>query len=141
MQATVEWTGSGGMAFVAHADSGHGVVMDGSPDIGGHNLGARPMEMVLMGLGGCSSIDVLMILQKSRQDVRSCRVEISAERAEQDPKVFSEIHLQFFVSGKDLDPRRVAHAIQLSADKYCSVSIMLAKTAKITHDYTLTAVD
>ncbi|WP_308389884.1 OsmC family protein [Acidithiobacillus sp. AMEEHan] len=141
MQATVEWTGSGGMAFVAHADSGHGVVMDASPDIGGHNLGARPMEMVLMGLGGCSSIDVLMILQKSRQDVRACRVEISAERAEQDPKVFTVIHLQFFVTGKELDPRRVAHAIQLSADKYCSVSIMLGKTAKITHDYTILGID
>ncbi|MEY2342306.1 OsmC family protein [Acidithiobacillus sp. IBUN Pt1247-S3] len=141
MQATVEWTGPGGMAFLAHADSGHGLVMDASPDIGGHNLGARPMEMILMGLGGCSSIDVVMILQKSRQDIRSCRVEIQAERASEDPKVFTEIHLQFFVEGKELDARRVAHAIQLSADKYCSVSIMLGKTAKITHDYTITAVD
>ncbi|MEL5848531.1 MAG: OsmC family protein [Candidatus Igneacidithiobacillus chanchocoensis] len=141
MQATVEWTGPGGMAFLAHADSGHALVMDGAAEIGGHNLGARPMEMILMGLGGCSSIDVVMILQKSRQDVRACRVEIAAERAETDPKVFTRIHLQFFVQGKNLDPKRVAHAIQLSAEKYCSVSIMLAKSAEITHDFTVESVE
>lgn len=123
------------MSFVAEADSGHALVMDGSVEIGGRNLGPRPMELLLMGLGGCSSIDVVMILQKSRQDVRDCVVEISARRADQDPKVFTEIHLHFVISGKALDPKRVAHAIGLSAEKYCSASIMLGKTAVVTHDY------
>jgi Predicted redox protein, regulator of disulfide bond formation len=123
------------MSFVAEADSGHALVMDGSVEIGGRNLGPRPMELLLMGLGGCSSIDVVMILQKSRQDIRDCVVEISARRADQDPKVFTEIHLHFVISGKALDPKRVAHAIGLSAEKYCSASIMLGKTAVITHDY------
>jgi putative redox protein len=123
------------MSFVAEADSGHALVMDGSVEIGGRNLGPRPMELLLMGLGGCSSIDVVMILQKSRQDIRDCIVEISARRADQEPKVFTEIHLHFVVSGKALDPKRVAHAIDLSAEKYCSASIMLSKTAVITHDY------
>jgi putative redox protein len=123
------------MSFVAEADSGHALVMDGSVEIGGRNIGPRPMELLLMGLGGCSSIDVVMILQKSRQDIRDCVVEISARRADQEPKVFTEIHLHFVVSGKALDPKRVAHAIDLSAEKYCSASIMLGKTAVITHDY------
>lgn len=137
MQAQVQWMGPGQMSFVASADSGHAVVMDGSPDIGGHNLGARPMEMLLMGLGGCASIDVVMILQKSRQDIARCVVDIHAERADADPKVFTKIHLHFRVSGKALDPKRVAHAISLSAEKYCSASVMLSKTAEITHDFTV----
>jgi putative redox protein len=123
------------MSFVAEADSGHALVMDGSVAIGGRNIGPRPMELLLMGLGGCSSIDVVMILQKSRQDIRDCVVELSAQRADQEPKVFTQIHLHFVVSGKALDPKRVAHAINLSAEKYCSASIMLGKTAVITHDY------
>ena len=135
MKARVQWMGPEQMSFVAEADSGHALVMDGSVEIGGRNLGPRPMELLLMGLGGCSSIDVVMILQKSRQDIRDCVVEISARRAEQDPKVFTEIHLHFVISGKALDPKRVAHAIGLSAEKYCSASIMLGKTAVITHDY------
>ncbi|MCK9187897.1 OsmC family protein [Acidithiobacillus sp.] len=135
MKARVQWMGPEQMSFVAEADSGHALVMDGSVEIGGRNLGPRPMELLLMGLGGCSSIDVVMILQKSRQDIRDCIVEISARRADQEPKVFTEIHLHFVVSGKALDPKRVAHAIDLSAEKYCSASIMLSKTAVITHDY------
>ncbi|MHB1281489.1 MAG: OsmC family protein [Acidithiobacillus sp.] len=135
MKARVQWMGPEQMSFVAEADSGHALVMDGSVEIGGRNLGPRPMELLLMGLGGCSSIDVVMILQKSRQDIRDCVVELSARRADQDPKVFIGIHLHFVVSGKALDPKRVAHAIDLSAEKYCSASIMLGKTAVITHDY------
>ncbi|MGE4530653.1 MAG: OsmC family protein [Acidithiobacillus sp.] len=135
MKACVQWMGPGQMSFVASADSGHAVVMDGSAEIGGHNLGSRPMEMLLMGLGGCSSIDVVMILQKSRQTIRDCVVEIQAQRADEEPKVFTHIHLHFRVSGKALDPKRVAHAISLSAEKYCSASIMLGKTATITHDF------
>ena len=135
MKARVQWMGPEQMSFVAEADSGHALVMDGSVEIGGRNIGPRPMELLLMGLGGCSSIDVVMILQKSRQDIRDCVVEISARRADQDPKVFTEIHLHFVISGKALDPKRVAHAIGLSAEKYCSASIMLGKTAVVTHDY------
>ena len=135
MKARVQWMGPEQMSFVAEADSGHALVMDGSVEIGGRNLGPRPMELLLMGLGGCSSIDVVMILQKSRQDIRDCVVEINARRADQDPKVFTEIHLHFVVSGKALDPKRVAHAIGLYAEKYCSASIMLGKTAVVTHDY------
>ncbi len=123
------------MAFVARADSGHALVMDGAAEIGGQNLGPRPMEMLLMGLGGCSSIDVVLILQKSRQEIQGCTVEIRSERAERDPKVFTSIHLHFTVTGRDLDPKRVDHAIRLSAEKYCSASIMLGKTATITHDF------
>lgn len=135
MKARVQWMGPEQMSFVAEADSGHALVMDGSVEIGGRNIGPRPMELLLMGLGGCSSIDVVMILQKSRQDIRDCVVELSAQRADQEPKVFTQIHLHFVVSGKALDPKRVAHAINLSAEKYCSASIMLGKTAVITHDY------
>ncbi len=141
MQATVEWTGPEGMAFLAHSDSGHGLVLDGAPEIGGHNLGARPMEMVLMGLGGCASIDVVLILQKSRQALQACKVTLDAERAAEDPKVFTRIHLHFVLQGKDLDPKRVAHAIDLSAEKYCSVSRMLASTANITHDFEILGAD
>jgi Predicted redox protein, regulator of disulfide bond formation len=137
MQARVQWMGPGQMSFMANAESGHALVMDGSTEIGGHNLGARPMEMLLMGLGGCASIDVVMILQKSRQAIQHCVVEIQAERADTDPKVFTKIHLHFMVSGNALDPKRVAHAISLSAEKYCSASVMLGKTAEITHDFTV----
>jgi putative redox protein len=133
MKARVKWVE--GMAFMAEADSGHGLIMDGSPEIGGRNLGPRPMELVLMGAGGCSSIDVVMILQKSRQDITDCQVELSAERAEDNPKVFTRIHMHFVVSGRQLKPELVERAIKLSAEKYCSATIMLAKTAEVTHDY------
>lgn len=123
------------MTFVGESDSGHSVVMDGPPEAGGRNLGIRPMEMVVLGLGGCSSFDVVSILKKTRQDISDCHVDITAERAETDPKVFTKIHAHFVVSGKNLDEKKVAKAVSLSADKYCSVSIMLAATVEISHDY------
>lgn len=124
------------MAFSATAsESGHTVLMDASSAVGGENKGPRPMEMLLMGLGGCTSIDVVMILEKARQEISSCKVEISAERAETEPRVFTKIHVHFIVSGKTLSEDRVARAIELSAEKYCSASIMLGKMATITHDF------
>ena len=123
------------MAFSATGGSGHTVLMDASPEVGGENRGPRPMEMLLMGLGGCTSIDVVSILEKARQQVDDCKVEISASRATAPPKVFTDIHVHFIVSGKGLSPDRVERAIMLSAEKYCSASIMLGKAANITHDY------
>jgi putative redox protein len=123
------------MSFVGESGSGHSVVMDGAPDAGGRNLGVRPLEMLLLGLGGCTSFDVVSILRKSRQHLVDCEVEIEAERAESIPKVFTKIHLHFIVTGRDLDQSKVAKAIDLSADKYCSASRMLEKTAAITHDF------
>jgi putative redox protein len=123
------------MSFVGESGSGHSVVMDGAPDAGGRNLGVRPLEMLLLGLGGCTAFDVVSILRKSRQQLVDCEVEIEAERADDIPKVFTKIHLHFIVSGRDLDRGKVAKAIDLSADKYCSASRMLEKTAAITHDF------
>ena len=133
MKARIKWIGDVG--FEGSTDSGHTVVMDGSPESGGQNRGPRPMELVLIGTGGCTSFDVVLILRKSRQEVTDCVAEVEAERADTDPKVFTHIHIHFIVSGRNLDPKKVAHAIELSATKYCSASIMLAKTAKITHDF------
>jgi putative redox protein len=125
-----------GMSFVGTTGSGHAVVMDGPPDLGGHNLGPRPMEMVLLGTGGCTAFDVVHILRKSRQDITDCVAEIEAERAAEDPKVFTRIHIRFIVTGRGLDPKRVDQAVRLSAEKYCSASIMLARAgAEITHDF------
>ena len=124
-----------GVSFVGQSESGHSVVMDGAPESGGKNLGVRPMEMLLLGLGGCSAFDVVHILRKGRQQVTDCVAELSAERAGSDPKVFTKIHVHFIVSGKALDPKRVDQAVHLSADKYCSASIMLGKVAEITHDF------
>jgi len=138
MKATIKWTG--GVSFSGSADSGHSVVMDGSPESGGQNLGARPMELVLIGMGGCTAFDVVHILRKSRQEITDCVAGIEAERAETDPKVFTHIHIHFVVSGSNLDAKKVQHAIELSATKYCSASIMLAKTAKITHDFEIVEV-
>jgi putative redox protein len=123
------------MSFVGESGSGHAVVMDGAPEFGGRNLGMRPMEMLLLGLGGCSSFDVVLILQKSKQQVLDCEVLMEAERADKDPKVFTRIHLHFVVSGRNLSPEKVERAVKLSAEKYCSASIMLGKTAEITHDF------
>jgi putative redox protein len=123
-----------GVAMLGESGSGHGVVMDGPPEFGGRNLGVRPMEMLLLGMGGCTQFDVLMILRRGRQDVTDCVVELEAERAESDPKVFTRIHAHFIVTGRELDRRRVERAIELSAEKYCSASIMLGATAEITHD-------
>ena len=124
-----------GVSFVGQTESGHAVVMDGPPDSGGKNMGPRPMEMLLLGLGGCSAFDVVHILRKSRLDVRDCVAEIDATRAETDPKVFTKIHVHFIVTGKTLDPKRVEQAVKLSAEKYCSASIMLGKVAEVTHDF------
>ena len=121
--------------FVGESGSGHAVVMDGSADQGGRNLGVRPMEMLLLGLGGCTAFDVMLILKRGRQRVTDCVVEIEAERAETDPKVFTRIHLHYVVSGHGLAPAKVERAVQLSAEKYCSASIMLGKTAELTHDF------
>jgi putative redox protein len=124
-----------GLTFVAESGSGHAVVVDAAPDIGGRNLGARPMELVLMGTGACSAIDVVHILRKARQPVSDCIVELDSDRAPDDPKVFTRIHMHFVVTGKGLSPAQVERAISLSKEKYCSASIMLAKTAEITSDY------
>jgi putative redox protein len=123
------------MGFVGESGSGHSVVMDGPPEHGGLDLGIRPMEMLLLGLGGCASFDVVHILKKSRQDVTDCEALLEAERADQEPKVFTHIHLHFVVTGRKMSVKQVERAIQLSSEKYCSASIMLGKTAKITHDY------
>ena len=133
MKARIKWVEQ--VSFLGETESGHAVLMDGSPAAGGRNLGPRPMEMLLLGAGGCTSFDVISILKKSRQSVSDCYVELSAERAEEDPKVFTKIHLHFVVKGKDIKPDVVERAIKLSAEKYCSASIMLGKTAEITHDF------
>lgn len=133
MKTRVKWLDN--MSFVGESGSGHSVVMDGPPEFGGRNLGVRPMEMLLLGLGGCASFDVVSMLKKGKQDLVDCEVVVTAERAEKEPKVFISIHLHFVISGNTLSEVRVKRAIELSAEKYCSASIMLAKTAVITHDY------
>jgi len=133
MKTRIKWVEN--VTFVGETDSGHAVVMDGPPDHGGRNLGPRPMEMLLLGLGGCTTFDIIMILKKSRQDVTDCVVEINAERADEEPKVFTNIHIHFIVTGKSLKEKQVERAVSLSAEKYCSASIMLGKTAEITHDF------
>ncbi len=133
MQAQVKWVD--GVMFVGETGSGHAVVMDGPPDNGGRNLGIRPMEMILLGVGGCSSFDVVQILQKGRHNIVDCLTEISAERVDTIPSVFSKIHLHFVVSGEDLKEAAVERAVRLSAEKYCSASIMLGKVVEITHDF------
>lgn len=134
MKASVLWMKDG--QFIAKSDSGHTVIIDGPPDHGGKNLGARPMEMVLMGLGGCTSIDVLDILKKSRQDVTDCVTQLTAERATTIPAVFTSIHIHFIVTGRNLKPKQVERAIELSATKYCSATLMLQRGGvEITHDF------
>lgn len=123
------------MSFVGESESGHSVVMDGPPDSGGRNLGVRPMEMVLLGMGGCTAFDTVLILQRQRQDITDCHVELSAERADTVPKVFTRIHVHYIVKGKALDEKKVARAVEMTAEKYCSVSIMLAKSVDVTHDF------
>jgi putative redox protein len=133
MKARVKWVQ--GAMFVGESGSGHSVVMDGPVDGGGRNLGIRPMEMLLLGTGGCTAYDVVHILQKSRQPVVDCVVELEAERADSVPAVFTAIHIHFIVSGRGLTDAAVKRAIDLTADKYCSASIMLGQVAAITHDY------
>lgn len=133
VKASARWVD--GVMFVGEAGSGHAVVMDGAPEAGGRNLGPRPMEMVLLGLAGCTGFDVVEILRKARQPVTGCVVEVSAERAKAVPKVFTGIHVHYVVSGSGLAEHHVRRAVELSAEKYCSVSVMLGKTAAISHDF------
>lgn len=136
MQATVKWVD--GVQFLAESGSGHSVVMDGPEDHGGRNMGVRPMEMLLLGIGGCASFDVLSILKKSRQSVLDCRCEVQAERADAVPAVFTKIHLKFIVAGTKLKESQVARAVELSATKYCSASIMMAGAGvAVSHSYEL----
>ena len=135
MEVKVSWNGPSGMSFRAQTGSGHLVAMDGAPDGGGNNLAPRPMEMVLLGTGGCTAYDVVLILKKGRADVRGCEVTLQAERAETEPKVFTKINFHFTVTGRKLKPAAVERAVSLSHDKYCSASIMLAKTAEMTHSF------
>lgn len=135
MECTVNWVPAAGMAFVAETGSGHALMMDGAPDGGGRNLAPRPMETVLAGTAGCSAYDVVSILQRGRHNVVSCRVAVTAERAPVDPKVFTKVHLHFAVGGVGLSEAAVERAIKLSHDKYCSASIMLAKTAQFTTSF------
>jgi putative redox protein len=135
MNTTVRWID--GMMMVGESASGHAIIMDGPEDLGGKNLGVRPMEMLLLGMGGCTTVDVVSTLKKMRELVNDCRVEILAARADEHPKVFTKIHLNFIINGSNLDEKKVEKAISLSADKYCSASIMLGKVADITHDFTI----
>ncbi|KAF3978072.1 MAG: OsmC family protein [Methylococcales symbiont of Iophon sp. n. MRB-2018] len=139
MEATVKWVD--GRTFLGESGSGHTVVMDGPPDHGGRNIGIRPMEMILLGVGGCSSFDVMAILQKGRNDIVDCVTELTAERVDTVPSVFSKIHLHFKVSGRNLNEKVVARAIKLSAEKYCSATIMLSKSVDITHDFEIINLD
>ena len=138
MECTVKWID--GMAFIAETGSGHAIVTDGAPEGGGRNLAPRPMELVLAGTGGCTAYDVVLILKRSRQQVAGCEVSLKAERAETDPKIFTHIHFHYKIAGKDLKPDAVERAVRLSAEKYCSASIMLAKTAQLTHDWEIVPV-
>ncbi len=133
MQVRIKWLEE--RAFEAHTGSGHTITMDGPPDHGGQNLAARPMEMVLVGLGGCSAFDVVEILEKSRQKVTSCEINIEAERADEIPAVFSKIHMHFVIAGNDLNQKHVKRAVELSIDKYCSVVKMLRPNVEITYDH------
>lgn len=133
MECTVRW--HDGMSFVAETGSGHMVAMDGAPEAGGRNLAPRPMELILAGAGGCTAFDVVMILKRGRQEVAGCEVKLTAERADTDPKVFTRINFHYVVKGKGLKPESVERAIQLSSEKYCSASIMLGKTAVMTHSW------
>lgn len=133
MKVRIKWIEN--VSFLGESESGHAIVMDGAPEGGGRNLGARPMETVLIGTGGCTAYDVVHILRKSRAPVTDCVVEIDAERAPQDPKVFTTIHFHFVVTGRGLKPEQVERAVHLSAEKYCSATIMLGKMAAITHDF------
>lgn len=133
MECDVRWFK--GMSFIAETGTGHLVAMDGAPEAGGKNLAPRPMEMLLVGAGGCTSFDVVMILKRGRQEITGCEVKVTAERADTDPKVFNRIHMHFVVTGKGLKSEAVERAIKLSAEKYCSATIMLGKTAEITHDW------
>ena len=139
MKARIKWLDH--MTLVAESGSGHAIVADAAPEVGGRDIGARPMELVLLGLGSCTAIDVLQILRKARQAVTDCEIQLEAERADQVPQVFTRIHLHYLITGTNLSEQQVQRAVSLSAEKYCSVSKMLEKTATITHDYELLAAE
>ena len=139
MKARVKWVED--VMFLGESDTGHTIVMDGPEQSGGHGTGIRPMELLLLGMGGCTSFDMVQILKKARQDIHDCVVELSAERSDEIPKVFTKIHVHYKVSGKDLKENHVKRAVELSTEKYCSASIMLGKTAEITHDYEIINVE
>ncbi|WP_304640783.1 OsmC family protein [Pseudomonas sp.] len=140
MKAHIKWVD--GAMFLGESGSGHTLVMDGPPEAGGRNMGVRPMETVLIGLGGCASYDVVSILKKSRQDIRDVHAVLEAERADSEPKVFTSIHVHFIVTGKNLKEAQVKRAVELSAEKYCSASIMLGRAGvQISHDYEIVEVD
>jgi len=133
MKARIKWVEN--VCFVGESETGHAVVLDGAPDSGGRNLGMRPMEMLLIGMGACTSFDVVTILKKARQPITDCVAEMQADRADEIPKVFTNIHVHFIVTGNGLNPTQVERAVKLSAEKYCSASIMLSKSVNITHDF------
>ncbi|HYJ19805.1 MAG TPA: OsmC family protein [Burkholderiales bacterium] len=133
MKVRIKWIEN--VAFVGETGSNHAIVMDGAPEGGGRNIGPRPMETVLAGTGGCAAYDVVAILRKARQDITDCVVDVEADRAAEDPKVFTRIHFHFTIKGRNIKREHIERAIHLSADKYCSASIMLGKTAQISHDY------
>lgn len=139
MKARIKWLDH--MSFVGESESGHAVVMDGPPDHGGRNVGIRPMEMLLLGTGGCTAFDVVSILKRARQDVTDCEVMMDAQRARTTPAVFTRIHIHFVVTGRDLSEPQVRRAVELSATKYCSASLMLGKSAEITHDFEIVSAE
>ncbi|MFB3099981.1 MAG: OsmC family protein [Gammaproteobacteria bacterium] len=139
METQLKWAGNA--AFIGRASSGHTVVMDGPAEGGGRNLGPRPMEMLILGMGACTTYDVVSILKKSRQEITDCEIKVTSRRADSDPKIFTDIHIHFIVSGTRLKEKQVERAIKLSAEKYCSASIMLGATANITHDFEIINVD
>ena len=139
MKTRVKW--AEGMSFVGESDSGHAIVIDGAPEYGGRNRGMRPMELVLLGTAACTAFDVVLILKKARQPIADCSVDADGERAETDPKVFTRIHLRYTVAGHGLDPKQVERAVKLSKDKYCSATLMLAKTAEITFEIAIVDAD
>jgi len=139
METQLKWAGNA--AFIGRASSGHTVVMDGPAEGGGRNLGPRPMEMLILGMGACTTYDVVSILKKSRQEITDCEIKVTSRRADSDPKIFTDIHIHFIVSGTRLKEKQVERAIKLSAEKYCSASIMLGATANITHDFEIIDVD
>ena len=139
MNVRIKWIE--GVAFVGESETGHAVVLDGAPENGGRNIGMRPMEMLLIGMGACTSFDVVTILKKARQPIVDCVAEVSADRAGEVPKVFTKIHVHFVITGNNLNATQVERAVKLSAEKYCSASIMLAKSVEITHDFVIKPIE
>lgn len=139
MKARVKWVED--LQFLGESGTGHTIVMDGPEELGGHGTGMRPMELLLLGMGGCTSFDMVQMLKKGRQDIRDCVVEIDSERSDEIPKVFTKIHVRYTITGKDMKEAQVKRAVELSTEKYCSASLILAKTAEITHEYEIINVD